>query len=141
MFYIQWFARYHSIFRVFETSHQPKNFIAITTFLYMFIKYHDLKYFISKYVMVDWCKKYRDIPWLCAAGKVKKKGRDWAELVDGSRCSIGFRGPGNVSLWPPSFCPVANRLCNANSSSHAQAAHHTYTYIQQESWYFSVKLF
>jgi hypothetical protein len=48
-----WFARYHSIFGVFETPLQPKVFIVMTIFFYMSTKYHDLEYFIFKHVLVD----------------------------------------------------------------------------------------
>jgi hypothetical protein len=37
----------------------------MTSFLYMSTKYHGLEYFVSKHVLVDLCKKYHDIPWLC----------------------------------------------------------------------------
>jgi hypothetical protein len=37
----------------------------MTSFLYMFTKYHGLEYFVSKHMLVDGCKKYYNIPWLC----------------------------------------------------------------------------
>jgi hypothetical protein len=55
---IPWF------FVVFETLLHPKILIAMTNFLYIFTKYHDSEYFVSKHMLVDWCKKYHDISFL-----------------------------------------------------------------------------
>jgi hypothetical protein len=30
------------------------------SFFHMSIKYHGLKYFVSKHMLADWCKKYHD---------------------------------------------------------------------------------